>query len=138
MRIDERNSFQRDKFTLAILNDPEDFKCTKGFDCGNADLNEFFQKDALAHKQQLLAETYLLQPRKATEEDLIVPVAFISFLNDAVLITREERKGSKIKFWKHPISFYKKNGFDFLLEDEPGDKETRIMFFDLKRYKNGS
>ena len=29
-----------------------------GFDCGNSDLNEFFNQDALAYKQQMLSRTY--------------------------------------------------------------------------------
>jgi GNAT superfamily N-acetyltransferase len=29
-----------------------------GFDCGNADLNEFFNRDALAYRRQMLSETY--------------------------------------------------------------------------------
>jgi ribosomal protein S18 acetylase RimI-like enzyme len=32
------------------------------------------------------------------------------------------------------IKFYKKNGFDFLWEEDR-DKATRIMFFDLMRHK---
>lgn len=202
IQIGERNSHQTVQFTLAILNTCDEFCCTESFDCGNEDLNEFFQKDAFAHKQELLAETYFLQPTEATEKDIFLPVAFVSFLNDAIVISRKERRGSKIKFWNHlkkhipqkkrlypsfpavkigrlgvlkeyqrqhigtsllnmtkdmfltnnrtgcrfltvdaannkgTISFYKKNGFDFLLEDDPPDKRARIMFFDLKRHRD--
>ena len=32
-----------------------------GFDCGNADLNDFFNHDALAYKQQMLSRTYFFR-----------------------------------------------------------------------------
>jgi len=32
-----------------------------GFDCGNADLNEFFNHDALAYKRQMLSRTYFFR-----------------------------------------------------------------------------
>ena len=33
------------------------------FDCGNADLNEFFNQDALAYKHQMLTRTYFFRHR---------------------------------------------------------------------------
>ncbi len=51
-------------------------------------------------KKQRLAETYYLQPKEATEKDLFFPVAFVSFLNDSITITKEERKTDKKGFWK--------------------------------------
>ena len=35
------------------------------FDCGNADLNEFFNHDALAYKQQMLTRTYFFRHRSS-------------------------------------------------------------------------
>lgn len=97
----DRNSIKSDKFTLAILDTKEDFSCTKSFDCGDKDLNEFFQKDAFAHKKELLAQTYYFEPKKVTEKSLFFPVAFVSFVNDAILMTPAERKTTKKDFWKH-------------------------------------
>ena len=34
------------------------------FDCGNADLNDFFNRDALAYKNQMLSRTYFFRCKK--------------------------------------------------------------------------
>ena len=49
----------------------------KPFDCGDPDLNEFFQKDSLNYLRQLLAVTYVFENDHKT-------VAFFSVLNDRV------------------------------------------------------
>ena len=49
----------------------------KPFDCGDSDLNEFFQKDSLNYLRQLLAVTYVFENDRQT-------VAFLSVLNDRV------------------------------------------------------
>jgi len=36
-----------------------------GFDCGNADLNEFFNHDAIAYKQQMLSRTYFFRHKNS-------------------------------------------------------------------------
>ena len=97
----ERNRIETDKFTLARLNNQEEFRCTETFDCGLDDLNEFFREDAFPHKEQLLAETYYFQPIDLTRSGRLFPVAFISFLNDSIHIEREDRKKDKRSFWKH-------------------------------------
>jgi hypothetical protein len=79
-----RNSSGSDFFTLTKINTEAEFDLTAHFDCGNADLNDFFQNDAIVYKQHLVAETYYLHHSKAAEEGLIFPVAFISFSNDVI------------------------------------------------------
>lgn len=98
----KRNKFENDKFTLEILEKEENFchKAIKNFDCGEDDLNEFFRKDAFAHKKELLAETYYFQPIKVTEKGIFFPVAFVSFLNDSITMAKEERKAGKKILWK--------------------------------------
>lgn len=54
------------------------------FDCGDHDLNEYFQKDALLHKEALITQTYYL---KATEE-LDLPVALIDLCNDSIRLKK--------------------------------------------------
>jgi GNAT superfamily N-acetyltransferase len=198
-----RNKKESDKFILARLETKEDFNRAISFDCGEDDLNEFFKEDAIYHKEHLLAETYFFQPIEATKKGLFYPVAFISFLNDHIPLTRKEKKIEKKIFWKDikkhiphkfshystfpavkigrlgvhknyqknhigsyllnmtkefflthnrtgcrfitvdsynnkiTISFYQKNGFQFLW-DKDKDQNTRIMYFDLKRYKDQS
>ncbi|MBN1366074.1 MAG: GNAT family N-acetyltransferase [Syntrophaceae bacterium] len=198
-----RNKIKSDKFILARLESNKDFKRAIFFDCGVDDLNEFFKEDAIYHKEHLLAETYYFQPIEATKNRLFYPVAFISFLNDHIPITHEEKKVEKKDFWKDikkhmpyklshynafpavkigrlgvhkdyqrnhigsyllnmtkefflthnrtgcrfitvdsynsevTISFYQKNGFQFLWNNDK-NKDTRIMYFDLKRFKDQS
>ena len=54
------------------------------FDCGDKDLNEYFHKDALLHKEALISQTYYL---KATE-DFDLSVALIDLCNDSIRLTR--------------------------------------------------
>ena len=42
-------------YPYKVLETKDDFK----FDCGDADLNEFFLKDAIPHKRELIGVTYL-------------------------------------------------------------------------------
>ena len=74
----ERNVFESGGW---ILKKVEDFSRLSDFDCGDADLNEFFRKDCFQQKQELLNETYEIV--EATVEDAF-PVALISLCNDAV------------------------------------------------------
>jgi len=55
------------------------------FDCGNEDLNEFFQKDALEYKQELLVETYCFTFKG-------IPAALISLRNDSLELDRKVRE----------------------------------------------
>jgi len=42
-----------------------DEQVISGFDCGNADLNEFFNQDALAYKRQMLSRTYFFRHKSS-------------------------------------------------------------------------
>ena len=79
MLTPERNDFIVDDWLLTKLLDFDRVK--KEFDCGKKDLNEYFWNDALAHREELLSETYFL--KEATVEDDF-PVALISLANDTV------------------------------------------------------
>jgi GNAT superfamily N-acetyltransferase len=99
MLTKQRNSFHTKNFSLIQIDNIDHFCCNeiKCFNCGDNDLNDFFQNDAKNYKKHLLAETYYLQPKKAAE---FFPVAFASFLNDSIGITQEERKSEKKQFGK--------------------------------------
>lgn len=152
------------------------------FDCGDADLNEFFLKDSFRYLDQLLAVTYFFKHENTKEI-----VAYFSVLNDGIeadnrtkrKIPNEKRHkkipaakigrlgvckkyqkngfGSKILgfikyFFIHEnktgcrflladaynkpgvIKFYRKNGFEFLTEEDE-ELETRAMKFDLKPFE---
>jgi hypothetical protein len=74
-----RNSLHEGGYTLRMLIDSE-IGILSSFDCGNADLNDFFRNDCLPHRAQLMAETYVF-----TEDEHIV--ALISFSNDSVRLS---------------------------------------------------
>ena len=81
-----RNKIEDEKFVLYKLNEPDNFKCCQAFDCGNADLNEFFSCDARPHADQLIATTYCFKSKEAIH----IPIAFVSLSNDAI-IARKKR-----------------------------------------------
>ena len=85
MLLLKRNSIEEGNWVAEKLEE-EDYSKIGNFNCSDDDLNEFFQIDALEHKKELLAVTYSL--KMATEE---LPVAFISFCNDAIQLSRQER-----------------------------------------------
>ncbi len=80
MQQNERNSFSKGNWTLTKL---VDLETIRNFDCGDTDLNEYFQHDASIHRKELLTETYCL---KESTEDF--PIALISLCNDAVIDIR--------------------------------------------------
>jgi hypothetical protein len=73
-----RNDLEQDGWVLTIV---EDYNCLLDFQCGNDDLDEFFQKDCFIQRQELLHQTYALL--EATVETYF-PVALISVCNDAI------------------------------------------------------
>lgn len=85
-----RNSHIKDGWLLTKVADHEQIK---SFDCGDCDLNEYFRKDVLHHKDELLTETYCLS--EATLE-IPFPVALIDLCNDSI-----NRKKFKLTPWDH-------------------------------------
>ena len=92
-----------------------------GFDCGDSDINDFFNHDAMLFQRERLGQTYYFLAR------FLVVDAYNS---DSV------------------ISFYLKNDFSFVFSTEQQEKEnlkkmvaedailfTRQMFYDLERWK---
>jgi len=102
MHSEKRNEIHNSRFSLIPLKNIDDFRNQEIilFDCGRADLNEFFHCDSYAHSEELLATTYYFQPKEATENKMFIPVALISLLNDRIEITKEDRKGDKKDFGK--------------------------------------
>jgi len=79
MRQIERNEFEDGGW---ILKKVGDYGRLRSFDCGNSDLNDFFQNDCQIQKEELLSETYALFD-EATGNDSF-PVALIALCNDSV------------------------------------------------------
>jgi len=84
----ERNRIQDGDWILEKLEE-EDYVQIDAFDCSNNILNEFFTCDALAHKKELLVETYSLY--EATVGKTIPPVALVSFCNDAIQLSKDTK-----------------------------------------------
>lgn len=61
----------------------EDHSICATFDCGNADLNDYFHNDTLKHKKELLTQTYAL----FNEADPSVCYALLDFCNDAISVS---------------------------------------------------
>ena len=55
----------------------EDIQTLKPFDCGDDDLNEFLTVDASFYRQQMLANTFVLEDDELT-------IAYYSLLNDKI------------------------------------------------------
>jgi GNAT superfamily N-acetyltransferase len=62
------------------LKQVDDNNLLQSFDCGDLDLNEYFQKDAVFHKKELITQTYYLEVVDQTG----IPLALIDFCNDTV------------------------------------------------------
>jgi GNAT superfamily N-acetyltransferase len=84
-----RNSFEDEGW---ILEPFVDSSLSDEFDCGDADLNDFFRIDLIHHESQLLAKTYSFTPTEARVTNGFVPVALISSCNDAIRLKNIEEK----------------------------------------------
>jgi GNAT superfamily N-acetyltransferase len=98
----QRNEIEIDGFSLIPLLTEDDYYqwpivC---FNCGRSDLNEFFRLDAYDHECEFLTKTYYFQPKELTDKGVFFPVGLISFLNDRIEITKDEKKGEKKAFFK--------------------------------------
>lgn len=65
----------------------------KPFECGDKDLDDFFNYDAIEYSKELLAVTYLIESQDVT-------VAFFSVLNDKII----NKDPSKKKTISHPLA----------------------------------
>jgi len=85
--------------------------CAKAFDCGDVDLNEYFQVDSANYRNELLTASYCVYRKGLSIQ---IPIAFVDFCNDA--IRRENLDAAKRKI--HHL----KRGF----KTYPAVKITRI------------
>jgi len=76
-----RNSFELDGWLLKPLTN---HFLAKLFDCGDDDLNEFFQVDLIPHEKHLLTKTYGLSIKDKGADPDALPIALISFCNDKI------------------------------------------------------
>lgn len=185
MLSDARNTFVDGVWVLRKI---EDRSLCTSFDCGDADLNEYFQIDAIRNKEELLGQCYYLHELSSPS----TVIALLDFCNDSIHLEKyqtalSERKALPIdqrklhrylpavkltrfgvqktlqgkqlgthilnmvkKFfttdnrtgcrfvtldaYQQVIGFYEKCGFS-LLTDKDKNKDTRSMFFDLKRLR---
>ena len=74
-----RNVLSEGPWTLKKV---EDFAMCDSFDCGDADLNEYFQVDSKHYRANLLTQTYCLILQSVPDFAL----ALLDFCNDAVIL----------------------------------------------------
>ena len=70
-----------------VLTKIEDDNIYHSFDCGDSDLNEYFQKDIFFHKQELLTQSYYVYVRPLDD----IPLALLDFCNDALHLERYQK-----------------------------------------------
>ena len=78
-----RNTFDDGPWTLKKV---ENFTMCDSFDCGNADLNEYFQVDSKHYRANLLTQTYCLILRSVPDYAL----ALFDFCNDHVVLKKTQ------------------------------------------------
>ena len=88
-----RNSIAEEGFVLTPVTD---FSIFAGFDCGQADLNDFIQNEAERHRTELIAETYSFS--YTLDDGGVYSLAYISLSNDA--IKREDLPKKVLQFLK--------------------------------------
>jgi len=86
MQPNARNSFGNDEWRLEKV---DDFSIFSDFKCGDRDLDDFIRRDAVRHRTELLAETYALKEATVRSD---FPVAFVSFYNDAIQLSRSAQR----------------------------------------------
>lgn len=79
MAVTNRNTFDDGDWRLTKV---ENFAMCDSFDCGDDDLNEYFQKDSKHYRANLLTQTYCLLLISVPD----FAVALLDFCNDAVLL----------------------------------------------------
>ncbi len=84
MQIDRNRII--DKNQDFILKKVNNFSVFQSFSCGDTDLNDFIRNDAEKHRNELLAETYVLMLQRAD-----VPIAFCSLCNDAIQFSKDQK-----------------------------------------------
>ena len=77
----------KDGYVLCPVDFERDAEVLKNFDCGNSDLNEFFQKDVIENSRHLISRPYFL---KRAKWELSFPLALVDLCNDSV-----RKEGSK-------------------------------------------
>ena len=84
------------------------------FDCGNKDINDFLMEDAYDYQEGLLAVTYLALNK--SHDDVL---SYFCLLNDKLAYFPGDDKKAWNKF-----------------TDLDVDEDTRLMYFDLKPFRD--
>jgi GNAT superfamily N-acetyltransferase len=90
MPNEDRNTFTDGDWVLHKVTDQ---KLCDLFDCDDTDLNEYFQNDAILHREALLGQCYYLYDKS----DPQFVLALLDFSNDAVRVEKYEKAFEKHK-----------------------------------------
>jgi len=85
MQAASRNTLVEGDWVLKKISSTSNAIC-QPFDCGDDDLNEYFHKDAILHRRELLTQTYYLHLSKYP----FVALALLDFCNDVVQLKKYE------------------------------------------------
>lgn len=125
-RKNNANNIKNQETKFIVLLDEQSIpqNILQKFDCGDEDLNDFLQKEAIIYEKSLLAKTYLLIHQNA--ENII---GFYSVLNDKVSIEETKSKTAFNQKIKSELTHYKNH-----LKDLPTVKIGRLGID--KNYQN--
>lgn len=73
----DRNSFRDGDWVLTKI---DDLNICGSFDCGDADINEYFHEDVFEHREALISQTYCLYEVSSPKSILVL----LDFCNDVV------------------------------------------------------
>jgi len=94
-----RDYIESEEWVLRKLNENE-YHNLGWFDCDDEEINDFFLNDAILHKKELLAESYVYEYKGS-------PLALLSIQNDSVHFADHEAKERK-KFGKKLFLHFRK------------------------------
>ena len=126
------------------------------FDCGNADLNDFFNQDAILYQEQLLGQTYFFKQNSTKQIVCAFTWSPDGFKTSMLPNSRRQKQfPNLIRFllvdaYNEPavLNFYQKNDFLFVFSSEAQEWEyykksntgeplqTRYMFYDMIQWRN--
>lgn len=89
------DSLELNKIKVVKLSSVYDLK---QFDCGDADLNDFIQNDAVKYEEQRLASTFLI----VYGEEL--PSGFFSLVNDSIRLKDDEEGVGLLEITEYPAT----------------------------------
>lgn len=129
----ERNKLELDGWVLEPIDSKDSYGILKSFDCGDSDLNEYFNEQALPNKAALIGRPYFLYDSTVYDSTagIKIPLALIDLCNDAV----RKASGKKTPGYQEVVEIEPEKQYPFL----PAVKITRFgVSVEFRRNNIGS